>query len=379
MNADLSTKENSPIIVHCADLHLDSPFSNMASDSAKAVRLREEQLAVLGRIITLARKTGASFILIAGDLFESNKIKTDTLDQINKKFASVPEVSVCIVGGNHDPYTPESPLATYRWAPNVYVFGTELTCFQRGNVRIYGRSFSGCFSGKTLLRDKNGELPQLDKSYINILLLHGDISSGTSVYNPISPDEIAECGFDYAALGHIHKATEIEHAGKVPYSYCGAPQGRGFDEDGSKGVMLLQLGKGSFRSKFVSTCLRHYVTKKVDITGCDGNEEICAAIIDSCPLTNDIYKVELTGALPETFIIPTARLENMLAEKYFYLKIKDCTQVEANLELLQNEATVKGIFTKNMLEAVADEKLRGRALKFGLQAFEGDVVIDEDR
>ena len=69
----------------------------------------------------------------------------------------------------------------------------------------------------------------------------------------------------------------------------------------------------------------------------------------------------------------------MLAEKYFYLKIKDCTQVEANLELLQNEATVKGIFTKNMLEAVADEKLRGRALKFGLQAFEGDVVIDEDR
>ena len=68
---ELSTKDTGPVIVHCADLHLDSPFSCFSAESSKAKTLREEQLSVLGRIILLARKTGAAFLLIAGDLFDA--------------------------------------------------------------------------------------------------------------------------------------------------------------------------------------------------------------------------------------------------------------------------------------------------------------------
>lgn len=368
-----------PVFVHCADLHLDSPFSTFPPDSPKAKRRREEQLTVLGRIIFLTRKTGASFLLIAGDLFDAARVSRDTLDFINDRFKMIPEVSVCIAAGNHDPYTPDSPYVTYSWNENVHIFTDELDYFEKGNVRVYGRSFSGHFARKPLIRDKEGSLPQLDNSYINILLMHGDVNNVNSVYNPIYPEDIRKCGFDYAALGHVHTATEVRYAGYTPYCYCGVPEGRGFDETGKCGVMLCQIGKGLSKFKFVPTALRHYIIAHADITDCESNEDICAAVLDCCPRDDNLYKVILEGTLPESFHLSVGRLQTMLEDKYFYIKIKDNTKLETNLELLQKETSIRGLFVKNMLaQEELSEELRNRALKYGLQAFEGEVSTDDN-
>ena len=69
----------------------------------------------------------------------------------------------------------------------------------------------------------------------------------------------------------------------------------------------------------------------------------------------------------------------MLEDKYFYIKIKDNTKLEINLELLQQEISIKGLFVKNILaQEDISEDLRNEALKYGLQAFEGEVNTDED-
>ncbi len=368
-----------PIIVHCADLHLDSSFSTFSPDSPKARRRREEQLTVFGRIIFLARKTGASFLLIAGDLFDAARVHKDTLDFMNDRFKMIPNVTVCIAAGNHDPYTPDSPYATYMWNENVHIFTDELDYFEKDNVRIYGRSFSSHFARKPLIRDKEGNFPQLDNSYINILLMHGDVNNVNSVYNPIYAEDIRKCGFDYAALGHVHTATEVKYAGYTPYCYCGVPEGRGFDEAGECGVMLCQVGKGFSKFKFVPTAIRRYITVHTDITGCESNEDICATILGDCPQNDNLYKVILEGTLPECFRLSVGRLQTMLEDKYFYIKIKDNTKLETNLELLQQEVSIKGLFVKNMLDQreVSDE-LKNNALKYGLQAFEGEVSVDDN-
>ena len=373
-----SIKEN-PVIVHCADLHLDSPFSTFSPESPKAKRRREEQLTLFGRIIFLARKTGASFLLIAGDLFDAARVSKDTLDFINDRFKMIPNVSICIAAGNHDPYTSDSPYATYEWSENVHIFTDELDYFEKKNVRIYGRSFSGHFARKPLIRDKEGNLPLLDNAYINILLLHGDVNNMNSVYNPIYPEDLQKCGFDYAALGHIHTATEVRYAGYTPYCYCGIPEGRGFDESGECGVMLCQVGKGISKFKFVPTAIRRYRITHADITGCESNEDICAAVLSACPQDDNIYKVILEGTVPENFHLSVDRLQTMLEDKYFYIKIKDNTKLEINLELLQQEISIKGLFVKNILaQEDISEELRNEALKYGLQAFEGEVITDED-
>lgn len=371
-------KDINPIIVHCADLHLDSPFSCFTTDSSKAKVLREEQFSVLGRIIVLAKKTGASFILIAGDLFDSQRVSQESLELINNYFKSVPDISICISAGNHDPYTPESPYVTFNWSKNVHIFDDELKFFEKDGVRIYGRSFTGAFARKTLLQDGKGELPELDKEYINILLMHGDTESTTSVYNPVNMNNLSEMGFDYAAFGHIHKSYGVKSVGSTPYCYSGIPQGRGFDESDACGVMLCQISKDSVKTKFVNTCIRRYIVKNIDITDVESNEDICAAVLEQCPRDNNLYKVILKGALPETFIVSPARLKTMLSDKYFYIKIKDETTVKTNLEVLKNETTIKGFFVKNMLSQVVDEEMKQEALKLGLQAFSGEVVIDED-
>ena len=368
-----------PVIVHCADLHLDSPFSTFSPESSKAKRRREEQLTVFGRIIFLVRKTGASFLLIAGDLFDAARVRKDTLDYINDRFKMIPDVSICIAAGNHDPYTPDSPYVTYEWNENVHIFTDNLDYFEKENVRIYGRSFSSHFARKPLIRDKEGNFPQLDNSYINILLMHGDVNNINSVYNPIYPEDLQKCGFDYAALGHIHTATEVRYAGYTPYCYCGIPEGRGFDESGERGVMLCQIGKGLSKFKFVPTAIRRYLVMHADITGCESNEDICAAILNACSQDDNIYKVILEGTLPENFRLSASRLQTMLEDKYFYIKIKDNTKPEINLELLQQEISIRGLFVKNILaQEDISEELRNDVLKYGLQAFDGEVSADED-
>ena len=366
------------IIVHCSDLHLDSPFSCFTADSSKSEKLREEQFSVLGRIMLLARKTGATFLLIAGDLFDGERVSIQSLDLINNYFKSLPDLSICIVAGNHDPYTPESPYVTYNWSENVHIFTDQLSFFERGNIRIYGRSFNGYFARKTLLQDEKGQLPELDENYTNILLMHGDVTKSNSVYNPIDATVLGQLGFDYVALGHIHKGGKVEYAGLTPYCYSGIPQGRGFDESGDCGVMLCQVGDKKIRTKFVNTCIRHYIVKNINITGCECNEDVCNSILKECPQDNNLYKVILKGYLPETFSISARRLQTILGDKYFYIRITDQTQIETNLEILKNETTIKGVFVKNMLSQIADEKIQQDALKLGLQAFRGEVIFDED-
>ena len=364
-------------IVHCADLHIDSVFSIFAPDSIKAVKRREEQLKVLGRVVFLARKINAKFLLIAGDLFDANRVQRETLDYINDKFRMIPDVTVCITPGNHDPLTPGSPYETYNWNDNVHIFGCELDYIERDNVRVYGRAFTGHFARKSLLKDEDGALPVLDGSYINILLLHGDIYSRDSVYNPLDLNEIRSLGFDYVALGHIHKFSEIQYAGNTPYCYSGTPEGRGFDETGDCGAVLGQLSKGASKFRFVPTSVRKHVVCKIDVTNCGSIEDICSLILNTCPQNDDLYQVILTGSLPEDFPLSTARIETILDNKYFYIKIKDKTGIRMNLALLQKEVSIKGLFVKNILTC-QDETLRETALKYGLKAFEGEVNIYDD-
>ena len=143
--------------------------------------------------------------------------------------------------------------------------------------------------------------------------------------------------------------------------------------------MLCQVGKGISKFKFVPTAIRRYIITHVDITDCESNEDICAAILSACPQDDNIYKVILEGTVPENFHLSGDRLQTMLEDKYFYIKIKDNTKLEVNLELLQQEISIKGLFVKNILaQEDISEELRNEALKYGLQAFEGEVNTDED-
>ena len=73
-------------------------------------------------------------------------------------------------------------------------------------------------------------------------ILHGDTTQAKSPYCPITAKQIKDSNLDYLALGHIHKCDAIK-SGKTLCAWPGGPMGRGYDEPGRKGVLIVELGE----------------------------------------------------------------------------------------------------------------------------------------
>lgn len=92
--------------IHTADWQLGKPFSRVADEESRA-RLRQERLDAVRRIGDLARERRASFVVVAGDLFDSNRPTNRTVSEACDAIASI-GVPVHVIPGNHDHAGPGS-------------------------------------------------------------------------------------------------------------------------------------------------------------------------------------------------------------------------------------------------------------------------------
>ena len=227
--------------MHCADLHLDSPFS--LDDPHKAEQRRAE-LRCFASMMLFAKTEGVDLMLMAGDLFDSDYAGRDTAALMAREFASNPKCKFIIAPGNHDPYTPDSIWARYQFPEHVYIFDTDKLSyfsFDDIGVDVYGYAFTGPSMQHNPFAGKRPRNPQR----INLLCAHGDLGEPTSPYCPIALDDVQKSGFDYIALGHIHNTTGIERAGNTYYGYSGCLEGRDFGETGTKAQCMSLLTKPS--------------------------------------------------------------------------------------------------------------------------------------
>jgi len=109
-------------LVHTADIHLDASFAGTGMPAAFGNRRRQSLRDVFRSIVSRAGEWPADALLIAGDLFEQERVTKDTVAFLIGEFWSIAHVPVFIAPGNHDPYTPDSPYACEEWPENVHVF-----------------------------------------------------------------------------------------------------------------------------------------------------------------------------------------------------------------------------------------------------------------
>ena len=281
-------------LLHAADLHLDSAFSALPPE--KAVQRRAEQRLVLERLTALSE--GCAAVLLAGDLFDSARVYRDTLEALRNALAAC-RCPVFIAPGNHDALLPGSPYLENGWPENVHIFRTaEPERISLPELDIYGAGF---------LR---AEMPAMldgfraaDPSRLNILVLHGDAENPASPYNPVSPAELAASGLDYAALGHIHRRGERRDGGTL-CAWPGCLMGRGFDECGEKGALLVSAEKGACRTEFVPCGARRYERLSVP-AGEDALAAVRAALTPE--LEGSCCRIELTGERPPSILPPCRR------------------------------------------------------------------------
>lgn len=374
---------NSVKILHCADIHIGAAesFLGTRSDSRQA-----ETLITFEKIINLAKENSVDVLLIAGDLFNSNTIEKTFVDRVFECFEAVPDIKIVYAAGNHDPLNSESPFKKYALPENLFVLDTK-DCyveFADLNTRVYGKSFKEVY-----MKGEPHFSITPDTNYINLMCIHGELRSDLgSDYNSITGDFIENSGMDYIALGHVHKRTDIGKIGDTYLSYCGCPEGQGFDELGEKGIYLGEISKGSCNLQFVPTAKRMHNAESIDISGLLTSNEIASHIIETVKqkypdnFADNLYKIVLTGYVDETADISVPEITSRLNAAVYFAKVKNKTEIKLDFVSLSQEKTLKGVFVKNMLAKIesADEAEKERlkaALNMGLKAFGGEVSYDE--
>ncbi|WP_416369997.1 metallophosphoesterase family protein [Tritonibacter mobilis] len=263
-------------ILHTADVHLDSPLRSLALRNAG---LRETvaaaSRAAFSQMIDRALSEEVAAILISGDLFDGRERTARTGAFLLAELDRLAEagIQVYYIKGNHDA---ENPITgTLDLPQHVHVFDARGGKHQLAeDVWIHGVSFAESHAPESLLPRFKAPVA----GAVNIAMLHSSLAgaAGHDVYAPCSVSDLAAMGFDYWALGHIHK-RQI-HAEAPWVVMPGIPQGRDIGEAGPKSATLLTIEQGQIALSEVPTSVVEFVETELDVTGAANDEALRATL-----------------------------------------------------------------------------------------------------
>ena len=353
--------------IHIADMHFDIPFSSLNEKKDLAEKRRLEQRDTFSKIIKFIQDEEIEYLFISGDLYEHEYVRESTVEFINNSFKQIPNTKVFISPGNHDPYMKDSYYYRFEFADNVYVFrNSRIEKYEDENVNIFGMAFNEFYLNNSPL--ENLSIPYSSKP--NILVAHLDLNGvkdkNDLSYNPISESKLNNMGFDYCAIGHIHK-NNLDNKNKIYYP--GSTISLGFDELGEHGMIVGEITKDCFNMEFVKLDDRIFKEEKIDISEIYSKEELVEYIKSFNYENNNLYKIILIGK--RNFDINTRELLR-LVDLENVLKIKDTTKVNYDIEKIANQNNLKGFFVKELLEkynsGLCSEEEFEKALEIGLNA-----------
>lgn len=352
--------------VHIADMHFDIPFTTIAELGNKR---RLEQRDVFKKCINYVKKNNIPYLFISGDLYEQEYVKQSTIEFINNLFKEIPNTLIYIAPGNHDPYLLNSFYYNFEWNENVHIFNKLEKIKVNNDINIYGFGFSDFY-------ERNSEINNIEldeKEKINILVVHGSLDSGyddNREYNPLTYKSLKEIGFDYIALGHIHKRYISEDNRLV---YPGSMISMGFDELGEHGMIVGDVQKDNINLEFIKLDNTEFVEYELDISSIYTQEDLIEKINQINWNNNRMYKIILIGY--RRFDINVINIKKLIDIENI-IKIKDKTKMEINVEQMARNINLKGIFAKQMLEKLnntidKDEKEKiKKAIEIGIEALE---------
>ena len=368
-------------LLHASDFHLDSPLSGLPPE--KSAQRRGELRELPARLAKLAKDEGADLVLLPGDLFDGGRVYPETVRALARALGDM-GVPVFIAPGNHDYYHAKSPYALADWPDNVHIFtqpelqGIELPTL---NCVVHGCAFTAPHRED----DPLSGFAAPDDGKLHLLCVHGEVGTA-GTYAPIAPNSLERSGVTYAALGHVHAAGSGK-AGKTLWAYPGCPEGRGFDELGPKGALIVSfdepaqlgitspdgppmapigLGVHPVAARFVPVCKRQYRIEAVNI------DDFTAALPQG--ESPDLVRLLLAGE--SRFTPDLTALTAQAAPHFFHVELRDQTTLPTDLWARADEDSLTGLFLREMRARLdsADEGERDKLLlaaRFGLAALEG--------
>lgn len=230
--------------LHAADLHLDSPLRGLERyEGAPIDEIRGASRCALENLVDLAIEEDVAFVLLAGDLYDGDWKDYNTGLFFTRQMVRLQGavIGAYVVAGNHD--AASQLTKALRPPKNVHIFSTrrpETILAEEHGVAVHGQGFAT----RSVTDDLARNYPMASPGLFNIGLLHTSLDGrpGHEPYAPCSIDSLRSRGYQYWALGHVHKREVVSEDPWIVFP--GNIQGRHARETGPKGCSLVVVDEG---------------------------------------------------------------------------------------------------------------------------------------
>jgi len=239
--------------LHLADVHLDTVFRSRSPEMART--LQTASRTALQRAVSAAVSECLDAVLIAGDLFDGDRLSIQTERFLGESFSRLAQadIPVIYVTGNHDPAGSAGPGARSGWPDSVALIDSPhpvtVPILRGGDV--VGQVTGAGHTSARVTSDLSRAFPRPEGRVPHVALLHTQVSGSraSDAHEPYAPSQLAfltAAGFDYWALGHVHARQELSESPAV--NYPGNLQGRNPRETGARGCLIVELHQKALAS-----------------------------------------------------------------------------------------------------------------------------------
>lgn len=202
-----------------SDLRLDSDASlELHLSPAQRKQRNEEAIASLDQAMKVASSNDLDAILVPGNLFDSEHLRSSTIQAVQQIFARLQDLPVFICPGALDPLGADSPYnqsalqarGLAQWSSNVKIFTEELE-----RISLPGLEFVN-ISGLGLSRENRkqsplpGSVSDPERAALNLLMLPlglDELDNEKASRNLISA--LGKCNYSYIALSGYKQIQKI--------------------------------------------------------------------------------------------------------------------------------------------------------------------------
>lgn len=339
--------------IHVSDLHLGFKYRTKSIMSRSDER-KNELFDTFERLINYANEHDINLIIISGDLFE-RELLTYTETKLLMNIIDGYYGKIVLSAGNHDYYSDDYLYNNF--TKNLYVFkSNKIEKLEiADNLDIYGASWLN-----NTANNFNFTKQYLNRDKFNVFTCHGDIDDAKY---KIDLGPVAASGFDYIALGHIHKHGMVFDKAY----YAGSLEPLDFGELGEHGFYEVDTLSGELN--FVAFASREFKLVNISVSEDDDFQAILKKFEDLDNKEKDFYRINLRGCIGSDLNIN--RIISIVKDKFYYLEVKN----NLTEKFYINEEIYKKILEK---AASLDEKIKHDAINIAIKALQSTEHYYED-
>ena len=256
-------------LLHTADIHLGKKLGE--------IPLLKDQRVILGRIADIASRRSCDAVLISGDIYQNTSPSADAMEAFGEFLSCLAErgIAVIAIAGNHDSDQRVAYMSQLVRESGIFIAERFSGSLQKIHFSRSGESVAFWLLPFIRPSDVRGYCPDreigsyndavrtvienapVDPDEVNIILAHQFITGASvseseeiTVGGLDNVDSSVFDGFDYAALGHLHRP---QSAGRDTVRYAGSPMKYSISEaNDEKSVVLIEINGRSITTEKVA-------------------------------------------------------------------------------------------------------------------------------